>query len=480
MSRSRMPRSRRVVILVATGFVGLLVLVTAVLFFLVHAKVSKAGLEATASGALGLELSIGGPLGIGFFPGLLVTIEDVHIRNRGVDVASAHEASLGIELLPLLMNEVRIEKIALKHPRISIERDRDGQFNFEKPVAAGRTLPAMHSMNVSLSDATLVYVDKRFGERFEAEDCRLDAHDLRLLGGKRSNFMQDLSFTAELTCGKARGDGFTVSDLKLSAEAKNGVFDLKPVTTQVFGAQGSGSIQADFSKSVPIYHVRYLLPQFPIEELFKSMTRHKVAAGLMDFSANLSMQGTTEKQMRQTLKGQISLRGRNLTLSGSDLDREFARFETSQKFNLVDVGAFFFVGPLGLVVTKGFNIANVLQESSGSSEIRTLVSDWKVERGVAQAQDVAMATKHNRIALQGGLDLVGNEFDGVTVALIDEKGCAKVRQQIRGTFQNPVVEKPNVFESVAGPALRLLKKGNELLGGGRCEVFYAGSVTAPN
>ena len=90
-----------------------------------------------------------------------------------------------------------------------------------------------------------------------------------------------------------------------------------------------------------------------------------------------------------------------------------------------------------------------------------------------------MATKQNRIALQGGLDLVGNRFDGVTVALIDEKGCAIVRQQIRGTFQNPVVEKPNVLESLAGPALRLLKKGNELLGGGRCEVFYAGSVTAP-
>jgi len=199
----------------------------------------------------------------------------------------------------------------------------------------------------------------------------------------------------------------------------------------------------------------------------------------MDFSAILSMQGTTEKQMRQTLKGQISLRGTNLTLSGSDLDREFARFETSQKFNLVDVGAFFFVGPLGLVVTKGLNFANVLQESSGSSEIRTLVSNWKVERGVAQAQDVAMATKQNRIALQGGLDLVGNRFDDVTVALIDAKGCAKVSQEIRGTFQNPVVEKPNVLESLAGPVLRLLKKGSELLGGGHCKVFYAGSVAAP-
>jgi AsmA protein len=474
-----MSRSRRLIILAAIGFVGLLVLVTALLFFLVGAKVDKARIEATASQALALDVSIGGPLRIGFFPGLLVTIEDVHIRSQGVDIASAQQARLEVDLLPLLKNEVRIEKIALKQPRISIERDREGRFNFERPEAAGRTLPALHWPNVSLSDATLVYLDKRFGERFEAEDCRLDAHDLRLVEGTSTNLMQALSFTAELSCAKVRGDGFTVSDLKLSADAKKGVFDLKPVTTQVFGTQGSGSVQADFSKAVPAYHVHYVLPQFPVEDFFKTMTRQKVASGRMDFTATLSMQGTTEKQMRQTLTGQISLRGRNLTLSGADLDREFARFETSQRFNLVDVGAFFFVGPLGLVVTKGLNFANVLQESSGSSEIRTLVSDWKVERGVAQAQDVAMATKQNRVALQGGLDLVGNRFDDVTVALIDAKGCAKVRQEIRGTFQNPVVERPNVLASLAGPALRLLKKGSEWLGGGHCEVFYAGSVAAP-
>jgi hypothetical protein len=53
-----------------------------------------------------------------------------------------------------------------------------------------------------------------------------------------------------------------------------------------------------------------------------------------------------------------------------------------------------------------------------------------------------------------------------------------VRQRILGTFQNPVVEKPSLLQSLAGPALRLLKKGRDLLGG-QCDVFYAGSVAAP-
>jgi hypothetical protein len=92
---------------------------------------------------------------------------------------------------------------------------------------------------------------------------------------------------------------------------------------------------------------------------------------------------------------------------------------------------------------------------------------------------VAMATKENRVALQGGLDFVEDRFNDVTMALIDANGCAKVRQKIRGTFQSPVVENPNLLTSAAGPALRLLKKGSDLVLGRKCQVFYAASVGAP-
>jgi hypothetical protein len=115
-----------------------------------------------------------------------------------------------------------------------------------------------------------------------------------------------------------------------------------------------------------------------------------------------------------------------------DLDREFARFEASQAFDLLDVGAVFFAGPFGLLVTKGYDFSTIARGTEGSGDIRTLVSDWKVEGGVARAQDVAMATNENRIALQGGLDLVNDRFDDVTIALIDAKGCVKVRQRLRG------------------------------------------------
>jgi hypothetical protein len=137
-----------------------------------------------------------------------------------------------------------------------------------------------------------------------------------------------------------------------------------------------------------------------------------------------------------------------------------------------------FAGPLGVAVTKGYDYAKVIGSSGGSSRIQKLVSEWHIERGVAQAKDVAMTTETNRVALKGGLDFVNASYQDVTVAVVGPQGCVQVQQKVRGPFAHPDVEKPNVVSSLAGPALHLLKKARRALGG-HCEVFYAGSLPPP-
>jgi len=475
-----MHTSPRVILRGALGIAGLVVVALAAALLAVGLNDHRARLEAAASSAVGMEVTVGGRLGVAFFPGALVSLEDVHIRNRGVELASAKEARLSIELLPLLRKEVRVRALALAHLQVSIQKDRHGRFSFEKPNAAAATLPPPGwPQAVSLSDASFAYEDKQSSDTVTASACRVDLHRRPEPGAARS-IAKDLSFTAELACGEIRIGGFIASDVKASAAAQHGRLVLAPLTARIFGTQGMGSIRSDFSGAVPTHQVRYSLPQFPIEELLRSLSLKQVAQGRMDFSANLSMQGTSASRMRQTMEGRVSLRGTKLTLVGSDLDAQLSRFESSQNFNLVDVGALFFAGPLGVVVTKGLGFATIFRETAATrSEIGTVVSDWKVERGMARAQDVAMATKENRIALQGRLDFVHERYEDVTVALIDDNGCATVKQKISGTFRHPVVEKPSILASMAGPAMRLLKKGRDILRGESCDVFYAGSVPAP-
>ena len=81
-----MPGLTRTALAATVAGACLLVFVAAALSFLVDANDHKARLEAAASEALGMEVRIGGRLGISFFPGVLLTLEDVHLRQRGKDL----------------------------------------------------------------------------------------------------------------------------------------------------------------------------------------------------------------------------------------------------------------------------------------------------------------------------------------------------------------------------------------------------------
>ena len=135
------------------GVLGLLVLLAAALYLLVDTDVYKTRLEARASQALGLELSIAGRPAIDVFPGLRLTLEDVHLRRQGEEIASAQQATVGIALLSLLGDDLRIGKIVLTQPVITRRARARRPLRLRADHAAGRGAgaPAQAWPDVSLS-----------------------------------------------------------------------------------------------------------------------------------------------------------------------------------------------------------------------------------------------------------------------------------------------------------------------------------------
>lgn len=472
-----MTKSFKISLIAAGALVGILLLLASIAAIVLRVN-AKPRLEAIASAALGMKVRISGPLTISFFPGLHLALADVHVDKRTAELASAGEVDLDIELLPLLRKEVIANQIDLKRLTLALERDQSGELDIDGLFAAGGARPALTVTKVSVSDATIAYTDKRSGRGFDATACNLDLGHLQLSSSQNPDPMRDLSFTATLECGRIHTKYFEASDVKLPMEAKSGILVISPVTLQLFGGHGSGDIRADLSGSVPTYQVRYGLTQFRIEEFFKNVSPKSIGTGSMDFSATLSLRGESTEALVASADGVASLHGNNLILATGDLDAKLSRYESSQSFNLIDFGAFFFAGPLGLAVTKGYNYARIFQGAAGTTSIDTLASEWQVARGVAQATDVAMATPKNRVALKGGLDFVSGRYDQVIVAVIDAKGCAIVQQKINGPFLNPVVENPTVVGTITGPVRTLLRQARTLVGG-KCELFYTGSVAPP-
>lgn len=473
-----MPRIPRFVWYGALAVGALLGVALLALVLLLDPTAHKARVEEVASRALGMEVSVGERLGLRWRPGAHLILENVRARKDGADILLAREAVVGVRVWSLLGGRPQVHSVALRDGVFNIVRQPDGRFNFQKERVAGTPRPERHGPDVSFAGATITYTDPRLDNRVEARACRGDVARYHHAGGD-APFLAGVSFSAQLACAQVRVGAAVVADLTLSGNARQGVIDLQPITTRVADVQGVSRVHADFTGAAPAYRIEHTLRRFPVEHLLKGLSMKEVASGRMDLVADLAMQGRVVKELQQSTRGKVSLRGQGLTYHGADLDEQFARFASTQTFNLFDVGALFLVGPAGLLVTKGYDYAAMAQDSRGKSEIRTLVSDWSVERGIARAEDVALSTAANRVALKGAIDLANDRFHDMTIALVDAKGCAKVQQRVSGTLQKPVVDKPNPIQALAGPAVALLKKGAEMVGADSCEAFYAGSVAAP-
>ena len=458
---------------------GILVIsvVAVLLFFDVNAYKPK--LEAVASELSGMQVTLGGKMNIGIFPGVSVVLHDVHVRNRGADVVDAGRVAAGLDLWPLVHGNVRVHGLSLKQVSVSIERGPDGRFNFQNPGTKPGLLPAVKLAGISVSDATFRYIDKQSGLRVDAAGCDVDVDNAGLAGGSSSDLAKILSLKAHVDCAKLHTSDITATGLAFPLTAEGGLIDAKPVTMTLFGGHGSGSLHADFSGDTPVYRLDFSIAGFDAEKALQAVAPHGKIIGKLDFSTRLSLQGTASTRIERRADGTVSLHGENLALPGINLDDAIENFKSSQSFSLVDAGAFLLVGPFGVALTKGYDFASITQATQGSTRIRKLVSDWRIGNGLAKTQDVAMATEKNRLAVKGAVDLVNKRYNDLTVAVVNARGCALVEQRIHGSFEHPVIEQPNVLQSLAGPAVKLFGKVRDLLPHDKCDVFYAGSVAAP-
>jgi hypothetical protein len=248
----------------------------------------------------------------------------------------------------------------------------------------------------------------------------------------------------------------------------------------IFGAKGEGDATIDYSEVDTLYKINLKVSKLDFEKLEQSFGIKKAIGGKGDLFAALTMKEKRNRKLMSSLDGAFSIRGDNLVIYTMDLDRVLSKYETSQDFNLVDLGTFFIAGPLSTVALKGYRSVDLYNQTrGGQGTITQFISLWKIKNGVADATDCALATHHNRVALKGKLNLVSERYDNVIVALLDDKGCAKFKQSISGPFGSPQISTVSAVESLTGPIFNLYRKAKRFIQGGKCEVSYNGSVQQP-
>ena len=459
---------------------GAVALVLAVVIFALTFNINsyKPRIEAAASGATGLDVRINGKMRLSFFP-FGVSAKDIHVANKGGEILSLENLKLGAKLMSLLKKQLKVTSCELVKPVVTIVKDTDGKYNFEsteKKSTEERPGAAFSLNEFKLSKGVLAYLDKKTGEKTEFKDFNLAVKDLSIAG----DVIKNASFTGSFGCKEVRKKGLNIDNVKSPIKVEKGVIHLMPLTMDIFGAKGEGDATADRSEAGAVYKINLKILKLDFEKLQESFGTKKVIGGKGDLHASLTMKEKGNRKLMNSMDGIFSLRGDNLVIYTMDLDTVLSKYETSQKFNLVDLGAFFIAGPLGTVALKGYRYGDVYhQAQGGQGTITQLISQWKIRDGVADATDCALATRHNRVALKGKLNLVSERYDNVIVALLDDKGCAKFKQSISGSFGSPEVGAVSAVGSLAEPIFDLYRKAKRFVQGGKCDVFYNGAVQQP-
>jgi uncharacterized protein involved in outer membrane biogenesis len=473
---------KKKVLFITTGVITLAV-IAIILALLLSIQAFKPQIETAASTALGMDVRIKGRMGIAFFPGFGLSLKDVNVRNSGLDVVTIENLRIELKLLPLAKFEIKIIEVELVRPGFSIVRSKNGMFNFEKP---GRTSweKFFTMKKISIAQGSLVYIDETSSEKIEVDDLDFSIRNLFLSVTDGSESFKNISFIGETRCKTLKIYNFTLRNLAMSATGEKGILDINPVGMNIFGGSGTGNIHVDLTGPSPHYTVIYRLNQVRIEDLLELYSLKKIPPktieGPINFSADLTAMGKSADEVKRSLNGNLSLNGENLMLYNMDIDALIMKNAQSQNFNLVDLAAFLLAGPIGPVLTKSYNFASLFEESQGGKGIvRKLVSVWKVKNGIAEAREVALASKKQRIAMTGGLNFNNEQFVDVTVAVLDKQGCAVYSEKVRGPFRKPQIEKESAFKSIAGSVLNPLEDAWKFLQGQECTVFYSGSVAQP-
>jgi AsmA protein len=467
--------------MIAGGVVVLIVIaaIVAALRFDINSYKSK--IETAVSEATGMDIRITGKMGLSLIP-FGISAKNVHVANRGGEILSLERLKLRAELIPLLKKQLNVTACELVKPAITIVKDTGGKFNFEsseEKSTKGQTGTAFSMNELKLSKGALLYLDKKTGKKTELKEFNLAIRDLSVTDTS-GGILKNVSFTGSFDCKELLQKDLRIENLKVPTKADKGVFFFKPLTMDVFGGKGEGDVTADESLVDPVYTLKLKILKLDFEKLQESFGIKKLIGGKGDLSASLTVKEKGRRDLMSNLDGIFALRGDNLITHTVDLDKVLSAYETSQKFNLVDVGAFFIAGPLGSVALRGYRYGDVYyQAQGGSGAITQFISHWTIENGEADAVDCALATHHNRVALKGKLNLVSERFDNVTVALLDDKGCVAFKQTITGSFDSPRAGTVSEGESLAGPIFDVYRKAKRFVQGGKCEVFYNGAVQQP-
>src|SRR5579864_406530 len=209
---------------------------------------AKPRIEAMASDMLGLDVKIAGRVRVNLFPTLHLTLTDVHLHARTVELITADEVELGMQLGAALHRQARVDRIAFKHAQLYLQRGRDDKLDLSSSDSRDPNTPEVEIAAGSAADTAVLYKDLRGGKGFEARGCDFSLRRIHMRIGAKADWLRNLSFGGEGNCKHFTLLELPATDLKLTARLEQGLLKVEPIAVKLFGGRGEGTLETDYTQ----------------------------------------------------------------------------------------------------------------------------------------------------------------------------------------------------------------------------------------
>ena len=459
----------------------------------------KPQIEKKVYEATGKELKINGDIGLSLTP-FGISIKDIVVKNpkgfSSSDLLKLQKVAVSLQVMPLLSKQVKVNYVKLQDMNLLVEKSKKGLMNIAINKKAAKKeetknkpkekesakLPMVNVGKVLLSNINVTYIDHQTKSKAKVDNLNLTVNDIALNGDK--DILKALSLKGFLKIADVKYDKYLLKDISADFTFKDKIATISPLKLTIYNSQVLGKLVYNMNGKKPKIYIEDHIAKLDLKEVSKQFIKNKKISldGYVKTDIKLSMVGQTPKDIKRSLTGTLYVLGNNFGIKGVDLNKVFKSLDDAKSINKKDIAGFLVAGPLGVALSKGISGGNMLSGlDGGTTAVKKLVINAPIKRGIATLKDVAMKVGGTRVAVKGKIDLARERFIKVQAGVIGSNGCAKIAEDISGTFSKPKYSTKALTSGVVANTVSSLfgqftKSSGSSTKKPKCKVFYKGSV----
>ncbi len=457
----------------------------------------KPQIEKKVYEATGKELKINGNIGLSLSP-FGLSIKDIVVKNpKGFsngDMLKLKRVAVSLQIVPLLNKQVKVNYIKLENMNILVEKSKKGLMNLalqqnkvkkEQPKSSKKEkpgkLPMVNVNKILLSNVNIIYDDKQTKTKAKVSNLNITLNDIALNGDK--DILKALSLRGLMTISKIKYDKYDINNIKADFSFKDKIATVSPLKLTMFNSLINGKLIYNMNGKKPKIYLEDHIAKLDLKNISKVFIKNKKISldGYVKTDIKLSMLGQTPKDIKRSLTGTIYISGNNFGINGIDLNKVFKSLDDAKSINKKDIAGFLVAGPIGLALSKGISGGNMMAGfKGGTTAVKKLIVNVPIKNGILVLKDVAMKVGHSRVAFKGKIDLARERFIKVQAGVVGSNGCAKIAEDISGTFSKPKYSTKALTSGIVANTVTSLlgqfTKSVPVSKKSSCKIFYNGSV----